>query len=94
MTAQTQPDVRDVLGPLINAFGEAQWQSGRRVPHRDLDQLFDAIINGAERLRSRTALSDEQIAAAVAVWFDSGDSEIGFAARMRKAIQTAIGDPT
>lgn len=39
--------MRSAIAPLINAYGEAQWQSGRGVPHPDLEEAFEAIIAAA-----------------------------------------------
>lgn len=39
--------MRGAIGPLINAYGEAQWQSGRGVPYPDIEEAFEAIIDAA-----------------------------------------------
>ena len=39
--------MRAAIGQLLNEFGERQWQSGRGVPHKSLEEAFDAIIERA-----------------------------------------------
>lgn len=39
--------MRAAIGQLLNEFGERQWQSGRGVPHKSLEDAFDAIIERA-----------------------------------------------
>ena len=37
--------MRAAIGPLLNEFGERQWQSGRGVAHKSLEEAFEAIID-------------------------------------------------
>ena len=39
--------MRAAIGQLLNEFGERQWQSGRGVPHKSLEDAFEAIIERA-----------------------------------------------
>lgn len=49
MTTDKQPEaLRNTLAPLINAFGEAQWQSGRGGNPPEIEAAFEAIITCAE----------------------------------------------
>lgn len=40
--------LRSAIAPLINAFGEAQWQAGRGVPCPSIEDAFEAIIEAAQ----------------------------------------------
>jgi len=53
MTQAQQPEaLRGEFFPLLNAFGEAQWQSGRGVPHADIYELGEAVYAMVERLHA------------------------------------------
>lgn len=53
----TQDRAGEVLGPLLNAFGERQWQSGRglAIPHEQIAEAFNAVIAAAVSLHAAPA---------------------------------------
>ena len=46
--------IRRVIGPLLNEFGERQWQSGAGVAHKSLEDVFEAVIEAVESFAKAT----------------------------------------
>jgi hypothetical protein len=46
VTAPPAPDLRGKLAPLLNAFGELHWRSGRGhdVSHEQISEAFEAVL--------------------------------------------------
>lgn len=53
MSRDKTSELRGEFFPLLNAFGEAQWQSGRGVHHADIHELGEAVFSLVSRLQSR-----------------------------------------
>jgi Flp pilus assembly CpaF family ATPase len=55
---------RDRIAPLLNAFGELQWRSGRgqNVSHEQIAEAFESVIAAAQNAPSRDAAECAQCA--------------------------------
>jgi len=63
MDTKQQPEaLRAEFFPMLNAFGEAQWQSGRGVPHHDIQDLGEAVFAMVERQHARITELESQLA--------------------------------
>lgn len=63
--------MRTAIGPLLNEFGERQWQSGHGVQHKSLEDAFEAVIERAALAApAQPVLTDAYVGARedLAIW--------------------------
>ena len=69
--------MRAAIGPLLNEFGERQWQSGRGVAHKSLEEAFEAIIERAA-LAAPAQTEPEDLSVAYFMGLHAGNETLHF----------------
>ena len=82
MTTQQPEALRAEFFPMLNAFGEAQWQSGRGVPHHDIQDLGEAVFAMVARQHARITELESQLAQR----FDAADMATASAQGFRDGV--------